>query len=67
MLTEGLAGSHESPSFSPDGRKIAYTTTVSTRTGTSTQIFIVDLAGGGRRQLTRESNNWAPDWSGYLE
>jgi TolB protein len=67
LLTEGQPGSHEAPSFSPDGRKIAYATTVSARSGTSTQIFVVDLAGGGRRQLTRGSNNWAPDWSGYLK
>ncbi len=67
LLTEGVPGSHESPSFSPDGRKIAYTTTRSSRSGTTTQIYVVDLSGRGHRQLTRRGNNWAPDWSGYLE
>ncbi|MDH3744496.1 MAG: hypothetical protein OES47_05270 [Acidobacteriota bacterium] len=67
LLTAGVAGSHESPSFSPDGRRIAYQTTRSSRTGTDTQIYVVELAGGGHRQLTRQGHNWAPDWSGYLE
>ena len=66
LLTEGVAGSHEAPSFSPDGRKVAYTTSFSTRNGSTIQIWVVDLQTGERRQLTREGNNWAPDWSGYL-
>ena len=66
LLTAGVPGSHEAPSFSPDGRKLAYTTSFSTRRGSSIQIWVVDLATGERHQLTREGNNWAPDWSGYL-
>ena len=57
------AGSHESPSFSPDGRKIAY---ASTRDG-STQIYVLDLAGGTETQLTRTGNNGNPSWSNFAQ
>lgn len=67
FLTEGAPGSHESPSFSPDGRKLVYAALLSTRTGSEYQIFTMDLDGGGRSQLTTSGNNWAPSWSGYLE
>ncbi len=66
FLTEGAPGSHESPTFSPDGRKLAYSALLSSRAGSEYQIFTMDLDGGGRRQLTRTGNNWAPAWSGYL-
>ncbi len=64
-LTEGAPGSHESPSYSPDGKKLAYAANLTSRGGSSTQIFTMDLDGGGRRQLTRSGNNFAPSWSGY--
>jgi TolB protein len=61
-ITSG-SGSNEAPSFSPDGRRLAFT---STRAG-GTQIFVISAGdGGGVEQVTREGNNWAPDWSGYL-
>jgi TolB protein len=66
-LTESAPGSHESPSYSPDGKKLAYAANLSSRSGTTTQIFTMDLAGGGRRQLTRSGNNFAPSWSGYSQ
>ena len=65
FLTEGAPGSHESPSYSPDGKKLVYAANLSTRGGGSTQIFTMDLDGGGRRQVTRIGNNFAPSWSGY--
>ncbi len=65
FLTEGAPGSHESPSYSPDGNKLAYAANLTSRSGTTTQIFAMDLDGGGRRQLTRTGNNFAPSWSGY--
>lgn len=64
-LTEGAPGSHESPSYSPDGKKLAYSAKLNSREGGSTQIFTMDLDGGGRRQLTRSGDNFAPAWSGY--
>ncbi len=64
-LTESAPGSHESPSYSPDGKKLAYAANLTSRSGTTTQIFTMDLDGGGRRQLTRYGNNFAPSWSGY--
>jgi TolB protein len=60
-LTNG-PGSNESPSFSPDGRRIAF---ASTRAGGS-QIFALDARSGGSvEQLTFQGNNTAPDWSPY--
>ncbi len=57
------SGSNESPSFSPDGRRLAFT---STRSG-GVQIFTMEPRyGSTAQQLTREGNNFAPDWSGYL-
>ena len=56
-------GSHEAPSFSPDGQRIVFE---STRTG-SWQIMAIDVDGRNLRQLTAEGENFAPSWSGYLE
>jgi TolB protein len=66
-LTENAPGSHESPTYSPDGNKLAYAANLTSRNGTTTQIFTMDLDGGGRRQLTRDGNNFAPAWSGYFQ
>lgn len=52
-------GSNESPSFAPNGRHLAFT---STRAG-RTQIFTIGRDGKGLRQITREGNNYTPDWS----
>ena len=52
-------GSNESPAFSPNGRHIAFT---STRAG-RTQIFTVARDGKNVRQVTRQGNNFTPDWS----
>jgi TolB protein len=52
-------GSNESPSYSPNGRHIAFT---STRAG-DTQVFTIDRDGRGVRQITREGSNSTPSWS----
>ena len=60
-LTSG-GGSNEAPSFSPDGRRIAFQ---STRTGTP-QIFTIEARAGAEvEQLTSVGANSSPDWSGY--
>jgi dipeptidyl aminopeptidase/acylaminoacyl peptidase len=56
-----------SPTFSPDGKHLAYLTNV---TGT-TQVWSVDLPGGSPRQLTNYDDNvgfvrWLPDDSGII-
>jgi TolB protein len=56
-------GSHESPTFSPDGMKIAY----AYKLGGKTQIMVIDANGSNRIQLTHEGNNYAPAWSDYPE
>lgn len=55
------------PTFSPDGKQLAYTTNT---TGTS-QVWIIDLPQGKPRQLTNYEDNvsfvrWLPDGSGLI-
>jgi TolB protein len=57
-ITHG-EGSNESPSFSPTGRHLAFT---STRAG-KTHVFTVGRDGNGLRQVTKVGNNFTPDWS----
>ena len=52
-------GSNESPSYSPNGRHIAFT---STRAG-GVQIFTIGRDGRGVKQITRDGNNFTPSWS----
>jgi TolB protein len=51
------------PSFSPDGRRIAYR---DSRRGINRddEIWVVDADGRGARNLTRDhANDWSPAWS----
>ena len=57
-LTSG-EGTNESPSFSPNGRHLVFT---STRSGTA-QVFTIARDGKNVRQMTRAGNNEKPDWS----
>jgi TolB protein len=66
VVTSG-PGNKESPSFSPDGKKIAYSHSFPGRSGTQTQIWVMDADGRNPKQLTSEANNFAPAWSGYRE
>ncbi|QYO66525.1 alpha/beta hydrolase family protein [Leptolyngbya sp. 7M] len=55
------------PTFSPDGKQLAYTTNT---TGTS-QVWLIDLPQGKPRQLTNYEDNvsfvrWLPDGSGLI-
>ena len=52
-------GTNESPAWSPNGRHLAF---MSTRAGRS-QIFTVDRDGKNIRQLTKDGNNFTPNWS----
>jgi TolB protein len=57
-LTSG-EGTNESPSWAPNGRHLAFT---STRSG-KTQIFTMARDGKNLKQITRTGNNYYPDWS----
>jgi TolB protein len=52
-------GLNESPTFAPNGRHLAFT---STRSGRA-QIYVIDREGKHPTQLTRSGNNTMPDWS----
>ncbi|MCC7127108.1 MAG: PD40 domain-containing protein [Acidobacteria bacterium] len=52
-------GTNESPAWSPNGRHLAF---MSTRAGRS-HIFTVDGDGRNVRQITRDGNNFTPNWS----
>jgi TolB protein len=52
-------GTNESPSWAPNGRHFAFT---STRSG-KTQIFVVARDGKDLKQITRTGSNYQPDWS----
>ena len=58
QLTFG-EGTNESPAWSPNGRHLAFT---STRSG-KTQVFVIDRVGKNLKQITRDGNNYQPDWS----
>jgi TolB protein len=58
QLTDGI-GTSESPTFSPNGRHVAFT---STRAGKE-QIFTIHRDGSGLRQITRTGTNRYPNWS----
>jgi TolB protein len=58
QLTFG-EGTNESPTFAPNGRHLAF---MSTRSGKS-QVFTIARDGRDLRQVTRQGNNYQPDWS----
>ncbi len=59
QLTFGL-GSNESPSYSPNGRHIAFS---STRGSGLKQIYTIGRDGNGLRRVTSTGNNEMPSWS----
>ena len=59
QLTYGL-GSNESPSYSPNGRHVAF---MSTRGSGLKQIYTIGRDGKGLRRVTTTGNNEMPSWS----
>ncbi len=59
QLTFGL-GSNESPSYSPNGRHIAF---MSTRGSGLKQIYTIGRDGNGLSRVTSTGNNEMPSWS----
>ncbi|MCZ6508710.1 MAG: hypothetical protein O7A04_11780 [Acidobacteria bacterium] len=65
QLTQGSRGSYETPTFSPDGLKIAYAGKYGSGLG-ATQIYVMDDDGANARRLTSEGSNFSPSWSPYV-
>ncbi len=63
LLTTG-PGSHENPSFSPNGEWIAFDTH---RRGGPRHIYIMSQDGRYTRQVTTRGNNSHPSWSPYFD
>jgi TolB protein len=58
QITSG-EGSNESPSFAPNGRHLAFT---SSRAG-KVQVYTIARDGKQLTKLTSVGNNWTPNWS----
>jgi Tol biopolymer transport system component/DNA-binding winged helix-turn-helix (wHTH) protein len=60
-ILEGAPRPAVAPVFSPDGEKIAFR--VDNNSGHAPGIFVMDLASGEVRQLTKEVRDGSPTWS----
>lgn len=58
-LTTTPDGNETSPSWSPDGQRLAYTSDASG----SSQVHVMNIDGTGVRQLTKRGTNAYPAWS----
>ena len=63
-LTEGMDAMHESPRFSPDGRRIVFASTRDDEMLTRSDIFVMNVDGTGVRNLSRHPNeDFNPHWT----
>jgi TolB protein len=58
QITSG-PGSSERPTFAPNGRHLAYTTSQ----GGRTHVYTIARDGKDARRITTEGNNFSPSWS----
>jgi dipeptidyl aminopeptidase/acylaminoacyl peptidase len=69
MLTDGKRSQNNGALFSPDGKRLAYSST--SRNGTDTDVWLRDVATGASKPLVTEGGNWSamdfsPDGSQLL-
>ena len=62
QVTDNNAADDETPSWSPDGSQIAYTSNLD---GGDKEIYVIDVDGCNVLQLTdnNAADDWDPDWS----
>jgi Tol biopolymer transport system component len=60
-LTQGRSERNYGPSWSPDGKQIAFAANQG-RGGAPTQVYVVDVATGETKQLTTAGSNQIPWW-----
>ena len=60
----GKSSNNESPTWSPDGRHIAF----SSDRSDNLQIYIISPDGTNERRITEDNTNWdKPKWSPFLD
>lgn len=64
QLLTTAPGSHEYPTFSPNGEWIVFE---SRQRGRGRQIYVMSGDGRYLRQVTTRGNNYSPSWSGYFD
>ncbi len=58
--SEGVLGDDSMPDFSPDGRRIVFTS----NRDQQAEIYVMNANGSGQKRLTRRAgDDWAPDFS----
>jgi TolB protein len=63
-LTEGVNAMHESPRFSPDGRRIVFASTRDDEMLTRSDVFVMNIDGTEVRNLSRHPNeDFNPHWT----
>ncbi len=64
-LTEGAQGTHESPRWSPDGRRLSFASTRDSLETGRADVFVMDADGSNVRNISRHpGEDFDPKWSG---
>jgi len=64
ILTQGVNAMHESPRFSPDGRRIVFASTRDDEMLTRSDVFVMNVDGAEVRNLSRHPNeDFNPHWT----